>query len=133
MVTVPMVQAAKAPGSLPPVSQVSMARAASGVPDWPRPSVVTIFAQTRSSSLKPVSAVNVAKLDVATGNGTNCSNSSALVCAFASLVESGTRTPVQCGTKPASVPIQSGANVSSRMIGFGFVTIRSTVVGTGEN
>src|SRR5579883_3235607 len=127
MLTVPMVQAVKIPGSDAPVSQVSMARPASGVPLWPRPSDVAIFAQTRSSSSKPVSAANVAKLEVATGNGTNCSKSCALVCALASLVESGTSTPVQCGTKPVSVPDQNGAACSSKITGLGLVTTRSTV------
>src|SRR5690348_18446692 len=128
-----MVQAVKAPGSDTPVSQVSMARLASAVPAWPRPSAVAMFAQPRSVSSKPVSAADVAKLDVATGNGTKFSNSCALVCALASLVESGTSTPVQCGTKPASVPDQNGAACSSRITGFGLVTTRSTVVGAGEN
>src|SRR6185437_6574761 len=114
-----MVQAVKAPGSDAPVSQVSMARFASGVPVWPRPNVVAIFAQTRSVSSKPVSAAAVAKRDVATGKGTNSSNNCALVCALASSDESGTSTPVQCGTKPDSVLDQNGENSSSRMMGFG--------------
>src|SRR5690348_4971420 len=133
MVTVPIVQAAKVPGSDAPASQVSMARLAAGVPVWPRPSVVAIFAQTRSVSSKPVSAAAVVKLELAAGKGTNSSNNCTLVCALASLVESGTSTQVQCGTKPDSVPDQNGAACSSKITGSGLVTIRATVAGTGEN